>query len=240
MKKFTGIIFFASIIFSSCNIIGGKKIRGNGTIKSETRTAGSFNRIDAGGNIDLFIKQDSVSSVRIETDENLMEYIEVRTEGNTLHIKTKDNANLRGTNGINVYISNPSFTHFEVSGACDLITENKISSQESVSLDISGASKVKMALNAPKLVAEVSGASDISVSGETKDLSIDCTGASSAKCFDLLTENADIDVSGASHADVFASVKLDADASGASHVKYKGNAAVTQKSSGAGSVKKSE
>jgi hypothetical protein len=53
--------------------------------------------------------------------------------------------------------------------------------------------------------------------------------------------NAHVKLSGASGAEVFASVKLDANASGASHVKYKGNPAeVGQSVSGAASVKKAE
>ena len=55
---------------------------------------------------------------------------------------------------------------------------------------------------------------------------------------DLLTENTRVDISGASSADVFASVKLDVQASGASGVKYRGAAAVTQDVSGASNVKK--
>lgn len=239
MKLLAWSVISSAIIFSSCNLMGNR-IKGNGSIKSETRTAGLFDRIDVSGNIDVFVKQDSVSSVRVETDENLLEYIQITTEGGTLRIKPRDNSNLKGTKGINVYVTNPSYASFDVSGACDLVSENKINSQAAIDLDVSGASEITMQVNAPKLSAEVSGASKIDVSGETKDLSIDCQGASKAKCFNLMTENADVNISGASHAEVFASVKLEADASGASHIKYKGNAAVNQKSSGAGSVKKAD
>jgi hypothetical protein len=75
-------------------------------------------------------------------------------------------------------------------------------------------------------------------SGETKDFRVDCSGASKAKCFELLTETTYVDLSGASDAQVFASIKIDAHISGAADLKYKGNATVTQDVSGAGSIKK--
>ena len=43
--------------------------------------------MDVGGNIDLYVKQDSNRSVRIEADENLMQYIEVKMEGDKLVIQ---------------------------------------------------------------------------------------------------------------------------------------------------------
>jgi Putative auto-transporter adhesin, head GIN domain len=76
--------------------------------------------------------------------------------------------------------------------------------------------------------------------GETKDFSADGSGSTDIKCFELLAENTNVELSGAGDAQVFASVKLDVQVSGAADVKYKGNAAVTKEISGAGSVKKVE
>ena len=79
------------------------------------------------------------------------------------------------------------------------------------------------------------------LTGETKDFNVDGSGAQSIKCFELMAENAHVEMSGAGDAEVFASVKLDVHvASGASDVKYKGNATVSQNVSGAGSVKKAD
>ena len=64
------------------------------------------------------------------------------------------------------------------------------------------------------------------------------SGASHARCYNLLAENADVDMSGASSAEVFGSVKINATASGASDVKYKGKGTVTKNESGASSVEK--
>ena len=95
-------------------------------------------------------------------------------------------------------------------------------------------------MKAPRISAEVSGASNITLAGETKDLRLEGSGASHFKCMDLLTENTKVGISGASSAEVFASVKLEVEASGASGVKYRGPASVSQDVSGASSVKKAD
>ncbi len=216
------------------------KIRGNGVIKTETRKTGDFNSVEVSGSMDLFVKQDSVYSVRIETDENLMEHITVSTEGNKLVIEPRDNDNLSGTKGVRIYVSSPQFEKLEATGASNITSEGILTTSSGISIDLTGASDASIEVNTPKIDAEMTGASSIRLKGQTKDLSIQGTGASHAKCFDLMTENAEVEVTGASSAEVFASVKLSASASGASHVRYKGNASVSQSSSGAGSVNKAD
>ncbi len=213
-------------------------MRGNGVIKTENRTAGTFNGIDVSGNIDVYVKQDSVASIKIEADENLLQYIVTDNDGSTLQIHERKGVNLNPTRSIKVYVSGPSFKNFDASGACAFYTENKIISNEPVSISLSGAGNVKMELKAPSVKADLSGAGTITLKGETKDFEVDGSGSSEINCFELMTENTKVDLSGAGDAEVFASVKLDVSISGAADVKYKGNATVSQSVSGAGSVKK--
>lgn len=235
------IIVSGFFILSSCHYFhGGERIRGNGNIKTEKRTAGVFNSVEVNGAIDLYVKQDSARSISIETDENLLPYIEVRNDGDQLIISPKEGYNPDPSHSIKVYVSSPVFKGLEASGASKIVGENIITSGDAMHIHVTGASDAGLELKSPKVSVELSGASTMTLKGETKDLSVGASGASHIKGFDLLAENADVDVSGASNAEVFASVKLSATASGASDVRYKGNAAVTQNESGASSVKKAE
>jgi len=238
MKQFILSAVVISIFFTSCGNLFGKRIRGNGNIKTETRSVTGYNSIDVSGAIDVYVKQDSTQNIRIETDENLLVYIVVREEGGVLRVYPKDNSNLKPTGSIKVYVAGPNFRKFEGSGACDYYTENKITNTESIAIDLSVSCDATMELNSPKITAEVTGAGKLILKGEAKDLNIDGTGSSDFRCFDLQAENVDVDITGAGDAEVFASVKLDVTVSGAGSVKYKGNAAVSQKVSGSGSVRK--
>lgn len=238
MKNFSFWILIIAVAMTSCRQVFGKRIRGNGNLRTETRSSGEFHSVDVSGNIDVYVKYDSAQSIQVETDGNLLEYVDTHNDGGTLHIHERDGYNLRSGRGIKVYVAGPDFKHFEASGACDINGQNQVRGSGPIDIDISGASDVKMDLNAPAVTAELSGACSVALKGQTRDLKLDGSGSSSFKCFDLLAENVDVEISGAGNAEVFASVKLDVNISGAANVKYKGNASIDQRISGAGSVNK--
>jgi hypothetical protein len=240
MKK---IALFSLVIFlfaSGCREITGPRVRGSGNIITENRNETGFNRIDVSGAIDVFIKQDSTTSVKVEADDNIMEYVIVNTSGSTLEIHTENNIRLKPSHKIKVYVTNPDYKELLVSGASSIRSENEISSPDALHIEINGASEGRLELNAPKVSVNLGGASHADLRGKTRDFEGDASGASEIKGFDLLSENANVEASGASSIEVFASVRIDGQASGASSVNYKGNAQVTVDKSGASSVNKKD
>lgn len=242
MKKIGLILLVISFFGGSCVFINGKRKRGNGNIVTVERSVGTFNDVHVSGAIDVYVTQGERKPVKIEGDENLLEYIEVLNDGDhELKIRTKRGINLRPTKKMKVYISSPEFKKLRVSGACNIIGENKISSNDQISLSVSGAGDIRMEADAPKIDAGISGSGNVDLRGNTRDFELDLSGAGKARCYDLLSENADIEISGAGSAEVYASVRIDAHVSGAGNIRYKGNAAIgEQRISGAGSVKKVE
>jgi hypothetical protein len=228
------------ILFSSCREIFAKRIRGNGNIVSQTRSLGNFNSIDVSGNIDVYASQDSATSVKVETDENLQEYIEVINDGNVLRIHTKEGYNPRSSKAIKVYVSSAEYKSFEASGACDMYSQGQINSTNALEIHASGSCKITMDVNAPKVSAHVSGACDVILKGETKDFMVDGSGSTDIRCFDLKADNVDLDLSGSGDAEVFANATLKGSASGSADIKYRGNAQPNINSSGAVSIKKAD
>jgi hypothetical protein len=153
-------------------------------------------------------------------------------------IKSKEGVNLRPTNKIKVYVTSPVYNDIDVSGASNINGVAKIVNTENMKLDVSGAGDINMDVNAPAISAEVSGAGAVNLKGETKTFDLTLTGAGKAHCYELLSENTKVDISGAGDADVYASVKLNAEVSGAGSVTYKGGGTSNSHVSGAGSVKK--
>lgn len=240
MKKLFFFALFVPVLLFSCHFLHDERVKGNGLIKTENRSAGEFNKVSVSDNIDVYVRQDSSRTVRIEADENLLEYIEVNSQGGRLEIRPRKGYNLKGSKDIKVYVSGPSFREFDASGACNIFSENMINGEDLIDISLSGASDMKMEMSAPKINADLSGACSIQLKGQTKDFSVEGSGSVSVKCMELLAENVDVEISGAGNAAVFASVKLNVRVSGAGDVVYKGNATVNQHISGAGGVKKQE
>ncbi len=226
---------------SSCYYLGGKRVKGNGNISTVERNVSDFDQVEVHGAMDVYVTQGALKPVRIEADENLLSYIEVEQHGNKLEVSTKQGYNLRPTKKVKIFVTSPNYNKLDVSGACNINTENKLSLNNPLTLEVSGAGDINADVNAPRIEAEVSGSGNVNMKGETKNFELKISGAGEARCYDLLTESAKVNISGAGSAEVFASVELDAHLSGAGSIKYKGNAAkVTQQVSGAGSIKKAD
>ena len=238
MKNVLLLLMVVAVTTPSCRYMWGKRIKGNGNIKTEDHSVGSFKNVEVSGAIDLYVAQGDTKPVKIETDENLLQYIEVVQEGDRIVIKSKAGVNLRPTNKIKVYVTSPVYNDIDVSGASNINGVAKIVNTENMKLDVSGAGDINMDVNAPAISAEVSGAGAVNLKGETKTFDLTLTGAGKAHCYELLSENTKVDISGAGDADVYASVKLNAEVSGAGSVTYKGGGTSNSHVSGAGSVKK--
>ena len=237
MKRIIVLLLIPSIIFSSCGMFG-KRVRGNGKISSETRDVKGYNSIDVSGSIDVYVRQDSIQSVKIETDENLLDLITIREEGGVLHIHPKKGYNPKASGSIKVFVSGSEFRRFEASGSCDIFSENQLVSNGSIDIDLSGSCDANLDVKAPRVSVDVAGSGSVTLKGETRDLSVDGAGSSTFKCIDLKSENVEVDIAGSGDAEVYASVKLDVEVAGSGTVKYRGEAAVSQSVSGSGRVTK--
>ena len=240
MKKIALFSLVILVFANGCREMSGRRVRGSGHVITENRTTSEFSSIDVSGAIEVYVKQDSTTSVKVEADDNILEYIEVHVEGSTLQIYTENNLRLKTSTKIKVYISNPEYKEIQVSGASSIRCENVITSADVIDVSLSGASEGRLELNAPKISVNLTGASNANIQGKTKDFEGSASGASEIRGFDLLSENADVDASGASHIEIYASVRIDGQSSGASSVNYKGNAQSNVEKSGAGSVNKKD
>lgn len=201
-------------------------------------TVGSFNSLDVRGNMKVSLRQESGSGVTIQTDDNLFEFLDVRVEGNTLVVDTRDGYNLNPSKDIIAYVSAPDFREIQLSGACDIVSEGIISGNEKLIISGSGSSEIELDVNVPAIETSLSGSGSVKLTGEARHFIANVSGSGDIICFDLVADNIQLDLSGSADVEVTANKQLDIDASGSSNVSYRGNAKVTQSISGSGSVKK--
>ncbi len=236
MQKIFFIATLSTVLFSSCIYVNGK--RGNGHIVSKEKSVNTFTDVEVGGAFKVYLIQGAMHSVVVEADENLQKYIAVKVENGKISIRNKYRYSLRPSRSIKIFLTSPVFNKLKVSGAVDIIGQGKISGNDEMSIQASGATNIKLDVDVPKIFIQVSGAGEVKLTGETRDFEIKSSGASEVRCFDLKAENVQISISGAGDAQVYASVLLDVKVSGAGSVKYKGSPSVKENISGAGSVKK--
>jgi hypothetical protein len=221
-------------VLTSCYGFDG--IKGNGNVKKQERSVDSFDGIDVGGAFKVYLKQGSSQKVVVEADENLLDVISTEVRGSMLKIKTTED--IRDSEALNIYITFTDLKKLDVSGACDLETEDKIKIGD-LEMDCSGASDVMLKMSAGEIDLDCSGASQMDLYGTAEYIKLNISGASNLDASDLEVKVLDADVSGASKAKVFVTGELMADVSGAASLKYHGDAVVKEHDvSGAGSMKK--
>lgn len=229
------VIWMATGLFSACDFIDREYIRGNGTIIMEDRSVNGIRDLDVSGAFTVVLSQGASEGVWIETDENLMDHIQVEVLGGTLKIYTVNN--LSPSNRISVHVSFIQMDEIDVSGAVKLTAENELQLNR-IRIGSSGASEVELGIYVSQVSVDISGASKVRLHGSADRLSVDCSGASKLYASELQCDSVDLDVSGASYAEVWAENSLAAEASGASKIKYKGNVSnIRQNTSGASEVK---
>ena len=82
MKKILVFLIAALVFFSSCRFVTGQRVRGNGNVRTESRSPGNFKSVASHGSFDVFVSSGE-QSLKIEAEENLLPYIETYVEYQT-------------------------------------------------------------------------------------------------------------------------------------------------------------
>lgn len=230
----------AASVFTSCRYVGGKRVRGNGVVITSERTISGFEGIETLGSFDVTLVPAAATSVKVETDENLLQYIETYVDGGDLKIKTRDDYNLRPRRDIRITVSGPVFTNIETKGSGSIVGQGTLNSdsEKNVNLEVAGSGNIDVEIRAAKVDAKISGSGNITVKGESKAFDGAIYGSGNLRAGKLQTEDASVKIAGSGNAEVFATGKLDVHVMGSGDVKHRGNAQVNTKISGSGSVVK--
>ncbi len=193
-----------------------------------------FDRLDIGDAMHITVVKGTFYEVKARGNRRNLDDLELLVKGNTLVARFSKNRNRRHTTYLT--ISMPELAGANLYGA----TTASIGGFESdeFTINLSGASYAHADIAALATQVILSGASNLTLSGFSGEVTSDVSGASLLKAYNLNAEDVNIKVSGASHAYMSANRTLVADASGASSILYRGNADVIRKTSGGSSIHK--
>jgi hypothetical protein len=222
-------------VAGGCGIPGLGGLVGSRTLVTQGYDFSDFTAVQAGGAFTVSIVKGDEYSVAVTTNENVVRYLRVEQNGDTLSLGTERLWNFSNVT-LEAEITMPGLHGVDLSGASEG-TIAGFSSGDDLSVQLSGASSLTGDITSGDADMEASGASQLELSGEGGNLRLDISGASNADLSDFPVQDADIRASGASDAVVNVSGRLDVDASGASSVSYTGDPELGRiESSGASSV----
>ena len=215
-----------------------KTINGNGKIVTESRKVTKAEKIKLEGSFDVEINQGATTSVSIETDENLQQYIIINESNNQISLREKSNYNLKSDHPIKVKITTPKLSKIALSGSGKITGKSKFTGMDKLIISLSGSGDINLDINTPDLDVNIAGVGSLILSGETRNARFDIAGSGDCDATNLKTENTKVDVAGVGTVKIFADVLLDVNVAGSGTVYYKGAATVKQKIAGIGTIKK--
>ncbi len=186
-----------------------------------------FNELEISGLFDLYIKQGNGYEVELIGPASEKEKYKVVRMGNTLVIDYSDEKRFRLRKNplrfeeMKINITMPEVDKINLKGAGKVFVNGF--TEDNLKIKVLGAIKVKADVNARNLALYLSGASELSLSGEGTKMDAKIIGASKFDGYDFKVKDALVEASGASKAKVYVIGRLEIDEGLASKVSYKGN-----------------
>jgi len=199
---------------------------------NENRKLGAFHAIEISGNFELTLKKDSVQEVTVSSPNDFLSKVITKVENGVLYIYS-DGILLNRT--LKVTVSSDSIRSLVAKGACKIQSDSPITARE-FSLELLGASEADLDMKVSgQMNLDLKGASKVDIKGSCNTFKFVGVGASSIDAENLIAKDAFIHVSGATHAQVYATESLNAEAYGASEIDCKGHPKNVKKTDNIGS-----
>lgn len=234
MKNVTIGIFMAAVIclLYSCSKAG--IINGSGKIVSEYRPQAAFNFIQEDGSINVVVVADTAYSVIVQSDDNVLPYLQTDVDGNVLTIKFKRNFLIKGDQ-TTVYVHCPTLSGAGIDGSGSITSNDSFSGQE-VNLRVDGSGTMHLALTAAHVTAILSGSGDITLEGVAQQYDANVQGSGNIRAYDLIADNATAVINGSGNAFVYAFGNLQATIKGSGNIYFKGHPTVVSSMNGSGGI----
>ena len=225
MKKAVIIIAIVVVVAAICTslILWGWPgvVIGSGNLETEEYAFTNFTRVEISSAFEFEIEYSDSYGINVTVDDNVMDYVQVTQEGQTLKIRLRGITSLQHVT-LRASVTIPELSGLTVSGA-SRGTVSDFSSAEGLNITVSGASMVTADITAGDIGFDVSGASIVQLEGSADDMVTVVSGASTFDLGDFAVTNANVKISGASTGTIKLDGRLDANVSGASTLLYIGD-----------------
>lgn len=192
---------------------------GSGVLDKQVREFRKFSGISLFVPANVFISQDSVTKVIVETDDNLFDFVLTDLKDDILVIES-----VKGIcpKRLNLFISTPEIELLELNGTGGIFAQTPIQSNK-LTIRIYGSGDVVVdSINANKVNIAIDGSGDIRLGGYCENFSTEINGSGDIKAMKLTADNAKIRTSGSGDVYINCSNSIDVSIAGSGDVYYLG------------------
>ncbi|WP_428654825.1 head GIN domain-containing protein [Runella sp.] len=227
---------FLLALLQSCIFIDGDTHLDPKNPDNQTFDLRDFDQLEMGNAFNVSVRRSGQFSIFVHGDRRDISDLEAFVDRNGKLVIRYRNYRIRRYD-MDIDITMPTLRGVDFSGAVNSNIEGFTNTRD-LDIELSGASKSTVDGDWERVYVDLSGASTLTLHGQGLSLTGDLSGASKLNGFDYAVDNVDLELSGASNANVLVDKTLKVDASGASSLRYRGSPEVRSNSSGGSSVKK--
>jgi hypothetical protein len=220
---------------------GAGVVVGSSAQTSKDYTYSGFTKVQVDQQFSVNVRRGKEFAVSVTVNDNLVQYLKVEVQGDTLHLGL-DPSKKYTLADLTADITMPGLEAVTADGASD-VNIDRFAAAGALALKVAGASKLTLTAVKAKdasldmsggsamgggitltgdLDVKGSGASEAFLTGAARDLRLVVSGAGVVSLKRLKVQDAEVTLSGASQAGVYASGTIDLEASGASTFVYYG------------------
>jgi hypothetical protein len=209
-----------AFLYSACSkddtVVNNDQIVGSGRIVSQVRPVGTFAEIQVTNFAKVYVAQDTVEALRIESDDNIIDRVMTSVSNGILVVGLKEGSYNSIT--VNVFASMKHIRRLESTGAAEFSSTNSVQTDS--------------------IICKITGAGSMTLAGTANDEIVEIVGAGNIHNFNLVSTSCYASISGAGNVEINATRSLDAAIAGTGTITYAGNPpAVHQVVTGVGSVR---
>lgn len=192
-------------------------IQGEGPNLAIERPIESFDAISLEGGWELDVRVGELTSVVVQADENLHEYIATEVEDGRLRIRFLESVST--SNPLRVEVSTPHLERLDVAG--------------SGRLEVTG-------VDAQDFRISIAGSGRGTLAGRADTVSVSIAGSGDLDLYGLEADAVDVSIAGSGTVHAHANRSLDVDIAGSGRVRYHGQPELSVSQAGSGSVRRGE
>lgn len=238
MKKLQPVFFALVLLLAAGLVLQSFSSRFERHPDGKDVQINAFTSLEVDGPFDVYFTQDNTVSARVEADASIADDIAFNQSDNILRIRFAKGKEHTDNGEIKIYLSTPELQGVKIAGSGDFHSQNTLSSDNNLDLEIAGSGNVYAQLSVMSLAASIAGSGDMKLEGDAHQMRVSVAGSGDFGGSKLTCQEVSVSVTGSGDARVYASKKLTASIAGSGDVVYGGKPASVEKNvSGSGSFR---
>lgn len=219
-----GIILIALIaIFITLRIELSREVhKGSGQIVSQERVLNSFTEVESRGNLVIYLIQSDNHGVTVETDHNLIDFLETSVRGERLRIRLTEP--VRSHSEIKLYVQIPDLIRIEGNAGSQFKTSETLHG-DLLSIELGSGARGTLALDYEQLSVSLKSGAFSKLSGNVNAFFGEGSSGSILDARSLISATSEVASKSGAEVTVFVTESLTANASSGGVIKYHGNPA---------------